>query len=101
MKNWSERKKKVMAAGLVGVLAITSASGVYAAEKTAGSSSDSSLSNAQQEKEQLETALQEAQGMITELQNSQEDAETKIAELDQKMSDISDQMTGLEQKLDE
>lgn len=32
-----------MAAGLVGVLAITSASGVYAAEKTAGSSSDSSL----------------------------------------------------------
>ena len=57
MKNWSERKKKVMAAGLVGVLAITSASGVYAAEKTAGSSSDSSLSNAQQEKEQLESAL--------------------------------------------
>lgn len=90
-----------MAAGLVGVLAITSASGVYAAEKMAGSSSDSSLSNAQQEKEQLETALQEAQGLITELQNSQEDAETKIAELDQKMSDISDQMTGLEQKLDE
>lgn len=100
MKNWSKTKKQVMIAGLTGLLAATSTSGIYAAEKS-DSKTSSSLTNAEQEKQQLESALQEAQGLISELQDSQEDAESKIAELDQKMSDISGQMTSLEQKLDD
>lgn len=97
MKDWSKKRKQVIFAGLISILTVTSTGGVYAAEQ----GNSSSLSSAEQEKQQLESALHEAQGLISELQNSQEDAETKIAELDQKMSDISGQMTRLEQKLDD
>lgn len=97
MKDWSKKRKQVIFAGLISILTVTLTGGVYAAEQ----GNSSSLSSAEQEKQQLESALHEAQGLISELQNSQEDAETKIAELDQKMSDISGQMTSLEQKLDD
>lgn len=99
MRNWLEKKKKVIFLGLVSILTVTSGGSAYATEKTADTSV--SLSNAEQEKQELENALEEAQELITELENSQEDVETKIAELDRKMTDISNQMTSLEGKLDE
>lgn len=101
MGNWLEKKKKVIFFGLVSILTVTSGGNVYATENGKASDTSVSLSNAEQEKQELENALEEAQGLITELENSQEDAETKIAELDSKMTDISNQMTSLEERLDE
>ena len=97
MINWRTRGKRWITFLLIGITAMTSVVEVGAASSSV---SDTTLSNAQQEKEELQTALQEAQNLISNLKNSQDDIETKIQELDTKMSSISTQISDMEQKLD-
>lgn len=102
-----KRKKQYIFLILVSIFTITEAGNAFATEKkqsapdkTDTAVTSDSLTNAQQEKEELESALEEAQGLISDLQNSKEDAQAKIQELDTKMSTIFTQMTDLENKLD-
>ena len=86
-----KRKKKYIFLLLVSIFTVMTAGKVSATEKAPSgdtSVTNDSLTNAEQEKKELESALEEAQGLISDLQNSKEDAETKIQELDTKMSAI-------------
>ena len=98
-----KRKKKYIFLLLVSIFTVMAAGKVYATEKEqSGNASltNESLTNAEQEKQELESALEEAQGLISDLENSKEDAESKIKELDTKMSTISNRMKELQNKLE-
>lgn len=66
-----------------------------------GSASATGLSEAQQEKENLEKELEEAQKMIDGLNDSKEDMEEAVKELDAKLQSISKQISELENQLKE
>ena len=98
-----KRKKKYIFLLLVSIFTVMTAGKVSATEKAPSgdtSVTNDSLTNAEQEKKELESALEEAQGLISDLQNSKEDAETKIQELDTKMSAISTRINELQNKLE-
>lgn len=61
----------------------------------------SSLSEAQEEKKELEKALKQAQSMIDELETSQGDVEESIKNLNSQLVEISAQITSLENDLAE
>lgn len=78
----------------VGMAALIAFSGI-------GSASATGLSEAQQEKENLEKELEEAQKMIDGLNDSKEDMEGAVKELDAKLQSISKQISELENQLKE
>lgn len=68
---------------------------------TAGNVFAGSISDARQEKQELENQLKEAQELIDKLSSSQENVEDKIAQLDEKLTEIAEQITALEIQLEE
>jgi len=64
--------------------------------KTADSDS---LTQAQKDKDDLESSLKEAQDLISNLKDSKDDIETKIQQLDAKLTNISDKIQKLETDL--
>lgn len=60
-----------------------------------------SLSDAQQEKEELENALNEAEKLIDDLKGSKDNIQSKVTQLDKQLTQISTDITNLEVKLEE
>lgn len=87
--------KRVIAAGIVVSMGIA-LSGTHLQTVSA-----SSLTEAQEEKDELEKALKQAQTLIDELQSSQGDVEDSIQDLNQQLIDISAKITSLEKELTE
>lgn len=87
--------KRVIAAGIVVSMGIA-LSGNHLQTVSA-----SSLTEAQEEKDELEKALKQAQTLIDELQSSQGDVEDSIQDLNQQLIDISAKITSLEKELTE
>lgn len=88
-KRWTHAT--LLAAGMA---ALISLSGI-------GNAAATGLSEAQQEKENLEQELKEAQEMIESLNDSKEDIEEAVKELDEKLQGISRQISELENQLKE
>ena len=63
--------------------------------------SASSISEAQQEKKDLEKELADAQNLIDGLKDSKEDIETKVSQLDAKLTDIAGRINDLEVQLEQ
>lgn len=60
-----------------------------------------SLSEARQEKKELENSLKEAQALIDQLKNSKDGIQSKVTELDKKLTQISVDIEELQKKLEE
>ena len=99
-----KRKKQYIFLILVSIFTVMTADKAFADEKEqTGKNTEvtnDSLTNAEKEKKELESALKEAQSLISDLQNSKEDTQAKIQELDTKMSAISKQVNQLQSKLE-
>ena len=87
--------KRVIAAGIVLSMGIA-LSGNHLQTVSA-----SSITEAQEEKDELEKALKQVQTLIDELQTSQGDVEESIQNLNQQLIDISAKITSLEKELTE
>lgn len=88
-KRWTHAT--LLAMGMAGLIAF---SGI-------GNAAAKGLSEAQQEKEDLEQELKEAQEMIDSLNDSKEGMEEAVKELDEKLQNISKQISDLENQLKE
>ncbi len=87
--------KRVIAAGIVLSM------GIVLSGNHLQTVSASSITEAQEEKDELEKALKQVQTLIDELQTSQGDVEESIQNLNQQLIDISAKITSLEKELTE
>lgn len=90
------RRKKRCSIACIGLLL-----SLFAGFSYMGNAAAQSLSEAQEEKEQLEQELEEAQKLIDSLKDSKEDMESAVRQLDQKLTEISEDITKLETQLTE
>ena len=87
---------RILAAALVLVLGLSM---TVQATSTKDKASNTSLSDAQKEMNELKDQLKKAEGLVDDLKDSKGDVEKKISQLNQSMIEISARITELENQL--